>query len=610
MAKRALLIAAETYGLTGCERDAALMGDVLGRRGFEVELLQGERATRAGMVGALGALVAATAPGDAVVVYYSGHGGRMPHPDWAARQAAGRAAHIQFLVPTDIGESTPDDFRGLLAEELTEWQWRLTDATRNVTTILDCCHSAFMARDLDLTPKAVAKAFPVEGITRRLAALPPERAGADSNPSAVRIVACQPEQSAFERTSDRGGRHGALTDFLATALDDVGDRRVTWATVGDVVRRRVQAVVPQQRPDVEGPARRLPFSEEERAGAGSLPVAVGGGGAASIEGAALLGVSAGDTFVLVAPDTGAAVGRAVVATIDGDGHARLAVTRAAGVIAVPVPCDAVPVAVALPPVLVRIDVPPPGGDELRSLVDASPHLAVDPVGPVAVRFAAGLVVEDASGRRISRTTWSDDDAGRRAVVARLEQRVRADRLRSIASGTGAAALDRTVVVELATHAGGVTSVRRSSGERLRVGDRVTVTARNLGTGPAWVWLFDIGVDDEVTLLTPSSGQRLERAGTAGGDVVLFGRKEPRPLAWGNVPDDGPWPEQLLVIVADRQQDLAPLATVRRGFGGTPLDLLLDEVRSGTRSAPVDGDGTPLRYRVDRIEFLLEPGAGG
>ena len=203
------------------------------------------------------------------------------------------------------------------------------------------------------------------------------------------------------------------------------------------------------------------------------------------------------------------------------------------------------------------------------------------------------------------TTWSDDDAGRRAVVTRLEQRARADRLRSIPSGTGPARLGQAVVVELTTHADGVPTVRRSSGEHLRVGERVTVTARNLGSEPVWAWLFDIGIDDEVTLLTPSSGRRLEGAGRAGSDVVLYGRKEPQALSWGNVPSGAPWPEQLLVIVADRQQDLAPLATVRRGLGATPLDLLLDEVRSGTRNAPVEEDGTPLRYRVHRIEFLLE-----
>ena len=162
-ARRALLVAAETFGLTGCEHDAALMGDVLGRRGFEVELLQGGERRSPGSSPPSAPSSRATGPGDAVVVYYSGHGGRMPHPGWAARQAVGRPAHIQFLVPTDIAESTADDFRGLLAEELTEWQWRLTDATRNVTTILDCCHSAFMARGLELVPKAVARRFPSRG---------------------------------------------------------------------------------------------------------------------------------------------------------------------------------------------------------------------------------------------------------------------------------------------------------------------------------------------------------------------------------------------------------------------------------------------------------------
>ena len=43
-------------------------------------------------------------------------------------------------------------------------------------------------------------------------------------------------------------------------------RRCSWSVIGDLVRRRVRALVPEQRPDVEGPSDRLLFSDR------SLPV--------------------------------------------------------------------------------------------------------------------------------------------------------------------------------------------------------------------------------------------------------------------------------------------------------------------------------------------------
>ena len=84
--RRAVLVGSETYGLAGCNADVALMAEVLGRRGFsDVEVRTGKDASRAGILDGLERLVAAIAADDAVVVYYSGHGGRIVRPDFAAR---------------------------------------------------------------------------------------------------------------------------------------------------------------------------------------------------------------------------------------------------------------------------------------------------------------------------------------------------------------------------------------------------------------------------------------------------------------------------------------------------------------------------------------------
>ena len=200
MARRALLIGSQTYGLAGCEGDVTLMRDALQRRGFDtVDVRTQGDATRAGVVDGFEQLIGATGPGDAAVVYYSGHGGRVARPDADARRASGASAYFQFIVPFDIDESEEGDFRGLLSEELTILQRRLTDAfggdgaSANVTTILDCCHSGYLVRDADLVPKSIAlepRMFRMMGIRARAAELA-SPAGLQTNPHAVRLVACQ-----------------------------------------------------------------------------------------------------------------------------------------------------------------------------------------------------------------------------------------------------------------------------------------------------------------------------------------------------------------------------------------------------------------------------------
>jgi hypothetical protein len=496
----AILIGAETFGLAGCENDVMLMADVLVAFGFRDPcILTGARATRDAILKGFGRLLGQVRPGDAVVVYYSGHGGRVVRRDWSAQQARGRSPYLQFLVPTDAGESSGSDFRGLLAEEITAIQGRLTDVTPNVTTILDCCHSAYMARGAEPAQptngaskpgtlvKSIDREFPVTGALLRLAEVPPERQGAETNPLAVRVVACQPEQSAYERQSYRGGRHGVLTDSLADVLEQLADRGVTWRTVLDVLRRRVQAAFPEQRPEVEGPAGRLPFSIVVRGNSLRYPVTVGDAGA-WIEGAPLFGLEPGDELRLATSEaTAPLLGRARVDCIDPAGRAALRLTLADGVASLPVPCDGFPAKVRSAPLTVQLAQGCDSGAALRAAIGQSPMLAVADHGVAVVRSPrpGTLTVEGASGRPALPGVLLDDAQGVTAVVSRLERWAQADRMRSLASGVGAAALAADVVVQLRTHEGAEPRPRRNSGERLATGDRMSVVAANQGHSPRW-----------------------------------------------------------------------------------------------------------------------------
>ncbi|MFI5906513.1 caspase family protein [Dactylosporangium sp. NPDC051541] len=256
MRRTALLIGARTGDLAGVAHDVEAMAGALDRRGFTIARHEGAAATRAGILDGYERLIRDARPQDAAVVYYSGHGGLARPP------RASRAPKLQFLAPTDYAESADGDFRGITAPELSVLLVRLTSATRNVTVILDACHAAHMARG-DLLVKALP-AMPYLDVAEHLDRL--RRQGLDTavrdalgNPHAVRVVACGREQSAYEYTNPAGHRAGLLTDALVEALHAAGDRSVTWAELVAGVRDRVRAVMPFQRPDVEGPALRAMF---------------------------------------------------------------------------------------------------------------------------------------------------------------------------------------------------------------------------------------------------------------------------------------------------------------------------------------------------------------
>lgn len=259
----ALLIGAQTYDLTGVGNDVDTMSELLGRRGFTSTRCEGPLATRAGILDAYERLIRDTRPDDAVVVYYSGHGGLAVAPP--ALAPAGRTAlpRLQFIVPTDYAESTSSDFRGITAAELSVLLVRLANRTDNITVVLDACHAAHLSRGDDLLVKALRqRAFldVAEHLSRqRRRGLHPEVRHVLGNQSAVRVVACGRDRSAYEYTDRAGRRVGVFTEAVARTLAETGDQQATWAGLLPRIRARVSAVVPWQRPEAEGPAQRLLF---------------------------------------------------------------------------------------------------------------------------------------------------------------------------------------------------------------------------------------------------------------------------------------------------------------------------------------------------------------
>lgn len=297
MARRALVIGSRTRNLRGAEPDAKQLAGALGRRGFEVDVRVGERASRTGILEGYDELIAKSEAEDVAVIFYSGHGFWRRMPDDPTKI-------VQAIVPTDLEDREAREWRGITSWELSIKLAQLTEKTRNVAVLLDCCYAGSMSKDPTLggsaQPRYVENPMQV-GFERHLATLR-ELYGRDldpatplGNPNAVRIIACGQSESAHELTDPAGGGpRGAFTAAVVEVLDSVEDGSVTWEAFADMVRARVVQRVPTQFPYAEGPAKRRLFSLHEDGGTGVVVNRVGD--ELWLQAGKLMGVVVGDVY--------------------------------------------------------------------------------------------------------------------------------------------------------------------------------------------------------------------------------------------------------------------------------------------------------------------------
>jgi len=619
MRGHALILGSQTHGLTGVLGDAERMADALGRLGFNVSRCVGAEATREGILQGYRRLIETCAPGEAAFVYYAGHGGRSPAP----------GGPLQFIVPVDFDRSTEEDFRGITSLELSGLLEELTSKTRNVTVVLDCCFAARMFRGMELVPRVLPE-VPLPVVRAHLARLQARGIAlgglhVESNPHAVRLVAAALDESAYEYTNARGVRTGLLTDAFLEVLDEARGLRVSWGQVGRRVRERVLARCPRQRPELEGPGRRLLFQLDELEQELALPY-YPERNRHWLRGGRLHGVHPGDEYAIMAlgalgPDAGRALALARVIEVLG-GSSQVELDRRSGPV-IPTGAPAFLLRSVQPRRAVVLEGPSGVGElfhqRLREGVQASPFVRQatgDEHEPMLARLRLGegrVDVLDAGEDEIVHPLPLTPH-GALEVVRALEILARAQALRELESTAEADWLEGCLDIEWGRVLAGRASRLPSAGACLHAGERLYVRLHNRGRCRLYVSVFDVGVGGCITLLNTSQPSGLvlgpEHVETLGArrDGVLVGLELDWPAA---VPPRGERPESLVIIVSDAPVDLRLLETsgsrLVRATAASLERLLQALVVGRTRAVSPHGGGSHLvTHAVKHIRFWLDP----
>ncbi|MET7850146.1 caspase family protein [Streptomyces avermitilis] len=615
MTMRALLIGAQSYDLTGVAEDVTVMERLLADRGFTDLRVCREAAETGyhGMNEALTRLAEETETGDAVVVYYSGHGALLPLPPALREHHPGRPAHLQYLVPSDHEAGTATDFRGYLAEELTTVLRRLTRTTPNVTCILDCCHSGGMVRAPGRRRiKSVRCHVPVAAGVERSAGL--ATAPRLPDPDVVRLVACQRMGVAYEDE-----RQGLFTAALAQTLEDFRSRPVPWSVLIARVRDRVQLSEALQRPDAGGPSGRMPFSLEAPSQPERLQLR-SHGGELRVSGGALFGLRAMDRVRLVFPADGTRPGSEAEAQVTAVDAADVLLDPPPGAPASPLP----PGSYALPVrvhtrLSVRIEVDGPLADALRTRLASSPRLTEEDGPsevPALVRIREGkLEVADRAGlpyRRPEETPGlAETPSTARKIVDLLETIARGERLRGLADPgpDDFPSENLRARMEVETKPGSHDFREFRDGDRLRAGDCFRVIVDGRTRTPLYAWLLGVGLSGRTSLVTHDQPSGIPMEPADGRDGEFGWRSAPVDIWWPeDVPAEGRRPESVLLLVGDRELDLSPLGGAARHRRSEPaaLSALLDGVCEGVRDSRLSITAEALRYRVFSWHTTVEP----
>lgn len=628
MAKRALILRSDYEPLAGFHNSAACIDQLLSARGFEIERCEGPGATRAGMLAAYDGLIRRAGPDDAVVIYYAGHGGLTTNQTYTPDADLPR--YIQNICPTDYGSTTDDDFRGISAFELSLQLAALTRKTRNATVILECCFAAQLARGDE--PANATRVWPKLTrivLTRHLKELRErsrdfEELELTGNPHAVRVAAAGQTQSAYQVALPSAGELravgidlpesgwiGGMTLRLAEILAQIGSARVSWRSIAAELHERLIV----QRPEIEGPIARVPFSLAT-AEAGTFPVH-SEGGTAVVGAGRLLGVSVGDVYGVMPAgstqvDPTKLIEQLTIDEVSATYGLARRITRGEGASQLPANAVAIAMSLASERFAVRVVAEEATRPAIETALEISRRVRAatprdrDVVAELRVR-GSELELHDAQGPLFPPARYPErlGDA-----VQDLENFATVRRLLALSEDAGIAPIDVSVELVIAGNHGHRTLAHHH--EALGLGDRIALRLENKTDKPLFANVFNIGLRRRIALLSNPAASGVELlpdtptyvGTTIAGALVGFSPSWPAGL-----PRDQPRLDTVMVVITAQPADLRVLESgehlVQPRQNGTPLQALLDQIATGRARSP--GDANPAAaFAICWRDFRLFP----
>ena len=304
--KYALLIGIDEYeavaDLAGTVNDVELMRNVLVSKydvpPANIKLLTNEQASRQNIIESIQThLIDQAKAGDVVILHYSGHGSQMKDES-GGDEIDG---YDETIVPHDsrqegIYDISDDEINGLLN--------KLTRKTKNVTFILDSCHSGSTARagnkvrniDPDDRPPPAAAEFAISSRGGE------GDAGIRLNGADYVLISGALSFELANETQFNGRRHGAMTWYLAQALLNAKPG-ATYRSIMDSVKSNVTDQFPSQHPQIEGPGMDLKlFGTDKINQRPYVLVKSIDGNTVKLNGGALLGLQLGSELKVYKPD--------------------------------------------------------------------------------------------------------------------------------------------------------------------------------------------------------------------------------------------------------------------------------------------------------------------
>lgn len=551
-------------------------------------------ATRARILAALDARIAALKPGDTLLFYFAGHGSRY-RDDEALDQDTG---YNGTILPSDA--RNPDGSPGdIFDTELKQRKDRATAAGLYFVSVFDSCNSATATRAVS---GGLSRGVPsLTGV--RPPAPPAAPAPGPGGGYWAHLAAAQDGEQAQETGSGAvGKRAGVFTSALVDTLRLPGMRDATFGDLIGEVRLRVAAGGHMaQTPSAEGA---LTASFGARAGSTPLYAATVQAGVPVLQAGASSGITQGSRFALHASQADALarrapLGTATVASVAGDTAALALDTAASDARPASLPARLVAEETAhfLPPGLLQVanDLAPGAGrDAADAALRATGYATVSATG--GTRLVASAADPSAAALRADDGTLLAASLGRPgdpAFADRLDQELRkVARVQQLlalrttgASGGGAA---DPFPVSLCVAADGYRptacpALEAGGVRRLARGQRFTATVINRGARPAYLYVLAIDPFNAVDVVLPKPGEF---------DQPLAPNQ---PYRRARMRFDAAGPYRFVVLASARPvraDAFAQSGNGGRAVGGCtlPLERLLCAASAGTRDAGVAAVG--------------------